>query len=68
MTLVTLSNTITINPAFIADLVVDDQRNRITVTMHDGRTHSLPCRYGKSIWVTRDELIAEMNCTTGAIT
>ena len=59
--IVTLSNTVAVNPLHVADLVVDDEKNRVTLHMADGRTHSLPCQYGKSIWATRDEMVAQLN-------
>lgn len=61
MTLVTVSNTVTLNPQFIASIVVNDATNRLMVRMHDGEEIYLPCQYGKSIWVTRDDLVKAMN-------
>ena len=61
MSLVVLNNDIAVNPMFVADVVRDGERNRIILTMADGRTHSLPCEYGKSIFRTRDDLVKRLN-------
>ena len=61
MTLVILSNDIAVNPRHVVDVVRDGDRNRIIITMVDGRTHSLPCEYGKSIFRTRDDLVKLIN-------
>lgn len=59
--IVELSNTVAVNPDHVADVVIDTERNRLTVTMADGRAHSLPCHYGSSIWATHAKTVALLN-------
>lgn len=62
--LVTLSNLVTVNPHHVASILVDDDANRLTLRMHDGEEFSLPCQYGKSIWLTSDDLVATLNAAS----
>ena len=68
MTIVILSNTVAVNPVQVADVVVNDGTNTLTITMIDGRTHDLRCQYGMSIFKTRDELVKLMNGADNAVT
>ena len=61
MTLVILNSTVAVNPSQVADVVIDTERNRVLVRMTDGHGHSLPCEYGKSIFLTRDDLVKRLN-------
>ena len=57
--IIPLSNEVAVNPSQVADLVIDG--NRIVISMVGGRTHSLPCEYGKSIFRTRDDILKRLN-------
>lgn len=59
--IVALSNEVAVNPSQVVDLVIDGRLNRIAITMVDGRIHSLPCEYGKSIFRTRDDMVKRLN-------
>ena len=61
MSIVTLSNEVSVNPAFVTDVQVESGINRIRVYLEGGRFHSLPCKHGMSVWKTRDHYVAQIN-------
>ena len=62
MTLVTLSNDVTLNSDFVVSAVIGGANdNRVIVRMCDGETYSLPCLYGKSIFASRDHYVDLLN-------
>lgn len=61
MTLVILNSTVAVNPSQVVSVVIDTEHNRVVVEMKNGRGHSLPCEYGKSIFLTRDDLVKRIN-------
>ena len=61
MTIVILNSTVAVNPSEVVSVVIDTEHNRVIVEMKNGRGHSLPCEYGKSIFRTRDDLVKHIN-------
>lgn len=61
MTLVTLCNTVAVRADEVVDVTIPEGTNRVRVTLRNGNIHSIPCRYGASIFTTRDMLVTEIN-------
>lgn len=59
--LVKISDTVSVNPDYVASVTIKHEIDVITVLMSYGEKHILTCDYGKSIWETAKRIDALIN-------
>lgn len=63
--MIPLSNNVSVDAGCVTSTQINDEKNAITVRMHDGEQYTVRCAYGKSIFATLDELVATINEARG---
>lgn len=63
--MIVLSNKVSVDAAYVTSTHINDEKNAITVKMHNGEEYTVRCNYGQSIFATHDELVAKINEARG---
>ncbi|MEL4071712.1 hypothetical protein WKW50_16325 [Ochrobactrum sp. GPK 3] len=60
MKIVDITPSLAINPDFVADVNADYRDQIITITMADGRTHTMKPGWGESMVKTHDDILKKI--------